>query len=252
MPAPAVPGSEGNGPFESAWQQVNQHLESNNLVEALALLSTWYGDPTLNQEQQQRCIQTLDQLAGTVIYSQEHLLEPEYHVQAGETLADIAARYQVPEVLLAKINGVSPPYALIPGDVLKVVRGPFHGEVSLQSRELTVFVDRFYAGRFPVQIGRDLPTQETLYEVAEKSNGRSYFDRQLGREILKGEANNRYGDYWLGLRGDQITAGHSVGIHARPQDLQPDGEVGCISLDSREAEDVYSILSVGSRIRVRR
>ena len=99
--------------------------------------------------------------------------------------------------------------------------------------------------------GRDLPAQEAFYEVAEKTNGRSYFDRQMGREVATGESLNRYGNHWVGLRGDQITAGHSVGIHGRPQDAV-EGEIGSISLDPTDAEDVFSILSIGSRVHVRR
>jgi hypothetical protein len=234
------------------WQASQQHLQAGELVEALANLSDWYGDPTLSREQTQRCVDLLDQLAGSVIYSRDHHLEPAYQVQPGETLADIAQRYQVPEEFLARVNGIAPPHAVVTGDTLKVMRGPFRGEVGLQQREFTLFLGRFYAGRFAIQLGRDLPSQEAFYEVAEKSDGRSYFDRRLGREILKGETDNRYGKRWLGLRGDQITVGHAVGIHSRPDQVQPDAEVGSISLAPPDADDVHAILSVGSRIHVRR
>jgi hypothetical protein len=249
--APISP-TQGSLPFETVWQAAQQHLQTGEMVEALANLSDWYGDPTLSREQADRCVGLLDELAGSVIYSRDHHLESAYQVQSGETLADIAERYQVPVTLLARINGIAPPYAVVAGDTLKVIRGPFRGEVSLQQRELTLFLGRFYAGRFPIQIGRDLPPQEAFYEVAEKADGRSYFDRRLGREVLKGEGDNRYGGHWLGLRGDQITVGHSVGIHGRPEQIKPDAEVGSISLSAADADDVHAILSVGSRIHVRR
>ncbi len=117
----------------------------------------------------------------------------------------------------------------------------------MSNGQLTLFLGSYYAGRFSVLIGRDLPTQEAFYEVAEKSRGRSYFDRRKGREVMTGEASNRYGDHWVGLRGDQITAGHSVGIHGRPSDVA-EGEIGSISLRPWDAEDVFSILSIGSRV----
>jgi hypothetical protein len=244
--------AEGNGTFEHDWNEVSELLTGGNLVQALAKLSDWYGEPTLSDKQQSRMLSVLDQLAGTLIYSRQHMLEPEYRVQPGETLADIAKKFEVPEAVLAKINGIALPYALTTNEELKVVRGPFRAEVSVSRRELTLFLGRYYAGRFPVEIGRDLPSDEAYYEVAEKSDGRSYFDRRLGVEVLKGEAHNRYGDHWIGLRGDQITAGHSVGIHSRPLSGAVDAETGCISLLPRDADDVGTILSIGSRIHVRR
>ncbi len=243
--------STGNHLFEQAWQTAQIQLNENKITQALATLSVWHNDQTLSTEQRTRCLQHLDKLAGTVVYSRQHFIEPAYEVQAGETLDEIAARYKVPQDLLAKINGIAPPFALATGEKLKVVRGPFRADVSLGTGELTLFLGQHYAGRFPVRIGRDLPAQEAFYEVAEKSNGRSYFDRQFGREVLKGEASNRYGDHWMGLRGDQITAGHSVGIHGRPNSSSGE-DIGSISLNPADAEDVFSILSVESRVQIRR
>ena len=248
---PAGEAETGSGPFEQVWQTTQQQIRDRDLVEALATLSPWYNDPTLSTQQRARCMQLLDQLAGTVIYSRQHLLEQEYHVMAGETLDEIAARYGVTQELLAKINGIAPPYALATGEKLKLVRGPFRAEVNVSTTELTLFLGPYYAGRFTTQIGHDLPPQEAFYEVAEKSNGRSYFDRRMGREVLRGEAANRYGDHWLGLRGDQITTGHSVGIHGRPNS-PPTTDIGSISLDPLDAEDVFAILSIGSRVQIRR
>ena len=73
----------------------------------------------------------LGQLAGTVIYSTEHQLEPARVVKPGETLETIAKEYNVPWQLLAKINGIPAPDQLRPGQELKVVRGPFSAVVDL-------------------------------------------------------------------------------------------------------------------------
>lgn len=246
--ANAIP--QQNASFELAWTETQQHLTANDLPKALLTLSPWYSEATLTKDQESRCLQLLDQLAGTVIYSRESLMEPAHEVKAGQTLEAIADAYSVSDVMLAKINGISPPYALTIGERLKVVRGPFRATVSLFKSQLTLFAGPCYAGRFPVTIGSDLPPEPAFYEVAEKSRGRNYFDRRLGREILSSEEGNRYGRQWLGLRGEHITTGHSVGIHGRPLKFT-EGDVGSISLAPADAEDIYSILSVGDRIEVR-
>lgn len=251
-PIPPENEDQGSLAFERVWNEVQTQLASHQLVEALKSLSPWAIDTNLNPEQSQRCLQLLDQLAGTVLYSRESFLEPPYVVQAGETLDEIAQRYAVPEDLLAKINGIAPPFALSTGEKMKVVRGPFRAVVSLKNQEMTLYAGNDYAGRFALKIGRDLPPEHAFYEIAEKSNGRSYFDRRLGREVLKGDPENRYGHRWLGLRGEHITTGHSVGIHGRPtESIESASSEGSISLDARDIEDIFSILGVGSRVEVR-
>ena len=250
-PIPPADANDGSIAFEEVWIEVQQDLRTQQLAKGPKTLTPWIMESGLNKEQTNRCLNLLDQLAGTVIYSRDSHILPSYIVQAGETLDEIAGRHAVPQELLAKINGIAPPYALTTGESIKVIRGPFRASISLFKSEMTLFVgSNYYAGRFPVTIGRDLPPEAAFYEIADKSEGRSYFDRRKGREILKGEPTNRYGGYWLGLRGQHITSGHSVGIHSRPEEFDGD-EVGSISLDPLHAEDVFSILSTGSRIEIR-
>ena len=80
----------------------------------------------------------LDQVAGTVVYSTQHLLEPPYEVQPASGWKTSPSSYSVPWQLLAKINGIDDPNSLRPGERLKVVRGPFNAVVNLQKRELTL------------------------------------------------------------------------------------------------------------------
>ena len=92
----------------------------------------------------------LDQMAGVVIYSRQHLLEPPYQVQPGDTLERIAEALNVPALLLARINGVRDSESLRPGRELKVLRGPFSAVIDLGKSELTLMLRDRYAGRFPV------------------------------------------------------------------------------------------------------
>ena len=246
-PQPGV-AAASNDAFEATWFAVLEKLQQDRLDEALLDLSAWYGDDSLSPQQSKRCVEKLDQLAGTVIYSGRSYLEPAYQVRSGESLQLIAERLRVPVDFLAKINGISPPYLVNPGEYLKIVRGPFRAEVSRGRRELTMFLGQYYAGRFGVNFGRDLPNQDAVYEVAEKTLGRNFFDVRTGDEILRSDPANPYGGYWIGLRGDQVTAAHNVGIHA----VAGNEGVGCIGLRKQDASDVHTILSVGSRIVIRR
>lgn len=142
--------------FASAWADAHDKLAAGRYAEALAVLSTWHDDPSLGLEESQRLDDLLGQLAGTVVYSQQDLLLPPHVVAQGETLLSIAAPLAVPWQLLAKINGVLDPARLVPGESLKLIRGPFDAVVSVSRRRLSLKVGGNYAGSFPVVVGRQI------------------------------------------------------------------------------------------------
>jgi hypothetical protein len=150
----ALPSAPGSAAFAAAWADAHQKLSAGQYAEALSVLSVWYDDPSLGPEESQRLDELLGQLAGTVIYSQQDLLMPAHVVTAGQTLQSLAVPLQVPWQLLAKINGISDPSQLIPGEHLKLVRGPVDAIISVSRRRLSLQVAGHYAGSFPVVLGR--------------------------------------------------------------------------------------------------
>ena len=209
-------------------------LAEGKLVETLRKLTKWYGNPQLNADESRQLNDLLGQLAGTVIYSRQHLLQPPYKVQAGDRLETIAAQYNVPWQLLAKINGIEDPNRLNPGTELKVVRGPFSALVELDKRQLTLIVDDCYAGRFSL-IG--------VGDLARNIEGRSF---DVGEKLLHGPVSGLESSpihHWVRLGNETWIVGTS-----NPATLHPAG----LNLNSRDAEDLYDILSVGSRVVVRR
>ena len=218
-------------------------VEEEKYHEALATLSVFYKSQDLTPEEHRELVDLLDPLAGRVIYSREHLVEPAHRVRRNETLAEIAQRYNVPMELLQKINGIDNPDVLVPGTDLKVVTGPFRAEVDLVGQELTLFLNGLYAGRFPITIGRDPEPVLGDFKVREKCKDRDYFSME-GRKIAAGNPANPFGSVWLDL-------GREVCIHGSPTG-GADPQRGCISLSPQDADDVYGILLVGSTVRILR
>lgn len=201
-------------------------------------LSRLYGDPILTPDESRQLTELLDQLAGTVIYSRRHLLEPPYVVKSGDTLESIAQGYNVPWKLLAKINGIRDPERLQPGLQLKVVRGPFEVLVSLERFELTLVLGGRYAGRFPIGIGRDAPGRlEGSYTV----------QRKLTPSATASPADPR------GPQGRlSIELGENLVLHGTDdlRNLRRADGPGVICLGPRDIEDLCDILTAKSEAAV--
>ena len=206
MPAKPRPEtvSSGASDFEASLSEWIEELDRGNLAEAHLSLSQWYGDPRMSEDQRAQLLDLLDRVAGTVVYSQQSLLEPAYQVQPGDTLERIGQLYNVPWQLLAKINGISDPQRIRAGQTLKVVRGPFSAAIELDRFLLTLWLDGRYAGRFPVGIGQDNSTPEGEFIVRGKVENPTYYGPD--QVIDADDPNNPLGERWIDL-------GNQIGIH---------------------------------------
>jgi LysM repeat protein len=234
--------------FSAARLAVQSALDRGELSQALLLLSDWYGDPSLTAAEASEVQDLLSQLAGSVIYSQEHRLEPPYMVQAGEKLEDIATKYNIPWQLLAKINGIAAPDQLQPGQQLKVVRGPFSARIDLSDRTLVLMLNRRYAGQFAVQVDPTTTVEEGSWSV----NQKLLTPGNVG--ALNSSATNPSEERSILLTNtggvtNQLTILRAAGP-ASATATEPAGRV--IQLKGSDVQDVYDILTLGSQVTIRR
>ena len=243
--------------FSAVMDAVRKKLDEGKLAEAHLALSKLYGNPDLPADQAKQINDLLDRVAGTVIYSPKPYLEPAYVTQPGDTLEKVSQKYSVPWQLLAKINALVAPdgpttdnttkdLPLPVGMSLKVLRGPFTAVVRLDRHELTLMVEDRYAGRFPIGVGRDQPKLDGEYVVREKTLNPTYYGPD-GLTINANDPKNPLGGAWIGLS-------ERIGIHgtSNPQGVGRDDNLGSICVGKRDLQDLYGILSVGSRVTVLR
>ncbi len=235
--APAPPlgvGQEFAAPrsaFAAARTAIDAATARGDLKQAHLLLSNWYGDRSLTPEETADVDTLLSQLAGTVIYSTEHRLESPHHVALGETLESIAQSYQVPWQLLAKINGIADPRALAPGQSLKVLRGPFSAVVDVERQELALMVADRYAGRFTVKTEGEA-ARDGEWVVTQKSASDSAGNP--AKQVVLGSGSTT-GVLVLGATAENSLDGAGA-LHVSPSD----------------GNDLFDILSIGSKVIIRR
>jgi lipoprotein-anchoring transpeptidase ErfK/SrfK len=132
---------------------------------------------------------------------------------------------------------------------LKVVRGPFDALINLSRHELTLLLrdpsglDR-YAGRFMVGVGHDQPNLEGDYVVHDMTVNPRYYSPD-GMNVEAGDPRNPLGSAWIGLTD-------RIGIHGtnNPQTIGHDGNPGSICVGEGDIQDLCSLLSVGSRVKI--
>jgi len=231
--------------FAAAIEGIQRQLEQGDVASAHLELSRWYDDPRLSAIEHQDLMRILDRVAGSVIYSNQHnLLVPAYVVQPGDTLQSIAEKFQVPWQLLAKINGVDPTQLPL-GAELKVVPGPFDVVIDLDEFLLTLYVQGRYAGRFRIGVGQEQSTPVGEYVVQQKLENPIYYGPD--QQIAADDPTNPLGERWIDL-------GNGFGIHGtnNPESIGKAESRGCVRLSPADVADVYDILSVGSRVVIRR
>lgn len=249
-PQTSLSSNDGGVSFAAAQPAIQAALDRGELARAHMLLSQWYGDPSLSTEDRRDVDQLLGQLAGTVVYSTEHLLEPPHQVQPGETLETIAENYNVPWQLLAKINGISRSDAAQPGQILKVVRGPFNAVVDLGDSEVALMVKGRYAGRFPVDLA-SLPASEGTFKVDQKlaepvrSTAYAPTTQSATATVMQRK---------LVIKDPGSAASPAIEIAAVSSTASPKygAQPARISVAARDLDELYDILSVGSEVTVRR
>lgn len=227
---PPLPPTASTDPMEFAafMDGVRQKLQEGRFVEVLQVLSEYYEKPNLPETQWNQVVDLLDRVAYAVIYSRDHMLEPAYTVRPGDTLPNIAQNYNVPWQLLAKINGITDPESLEPGQQLKVVRGRFEAEIDMARYELTLKLRGLYAGRFRIGVSPQARSLSGSFLVQDKSSG------TLGQDAC-----------WIKL-ADQVI------IHAAsdPGEIGTDQAGGSICVEPDQIENLHAILSLGSLVRI--
>jgi LysM repeat protein len=243
---PTTPIGVADGSFAASWPAIQAALDRHDLKQAHQLLSKWHGNESLSPTDTEKVETLLSQLAGTVIYSTEHQLEPARVVKLGETLESISKEYNVPPQLLGKINGIASPDQLKPGQQLKVVRGPFSAVIDVRHNELTLMVDDRYAGKFQITLPQGTTLVDGQWVVDQKLPGPAApsaygappasADRSI---VLRSATPAATVAPTLVIASGSAPAGAAAGpptVRVSPQD----------------AEEISDILSVGSRVVVRK
>jgi L,D-transpeptidase ErfK/SrfK len=206
-----------------------------------ALSRIWFEHPGARETIRRR----IDGTARAVFFDPQPHFMPAYTVVSGDTLGRIGQEYGVPWQYIVRLNRVDP-QRIRPGDELKVVKGPFHAHVELESFTLTVHNHGLYVKQYAIGIGRDGRTPVGDFTVRDKVVNPSYTDPE-GRVMSGDDPRNPIGERWLSL-------GSGYGIHGtlNPESIGRSESAGCVRLLNADVAELFDLLGVGSEVVISR
>jgi lipoprotein-anchoring transpeptidase ErfK/SrfK len=198
----------------------------------------------------------LQRVADETIFSKRVLdddpLVTKYTIEAGDRLAKIAPKYDVPYEVIMQINGIKNAGRIRVGQRIKIPRGPFHVQIDASEFRLDLYLQDVYLRSYRVALGRDKGTPMGRWKVTERLEKPRYYPPESAAErkvIAGGDPENPLGVCWIGLEG---IAGDAVGkegfgIHGtnEPESIGHPVSLGCVRMRNEDAKFVYNLLRPG-------
>jgi len=173
-------------------------------------------------------------------------LGTDYKVVKGDTLSNIASRYNVGTGLLVRLNKLKDANLIRIGQTLTVIEGPFRVVVDKSARRLNLYLGDTFIRSYPVTLGTKNSTPEGEFTVLRKLKNPPWTD-PYNRTIIR--ADNP--EYPLGTRWIEfIPPPGAYGIHGT-KDAEVIGEeasFGCVRVLHPQEEEVFDFVVLGSPI----
>ena len=194
-------------------QQARQLLGEDRPVEARTLLSNALGTGTLTPAQLDEARYMLTSINDRLIFSPEVVpgdpFVTTYTVKKGDSLGKIVKSLgvQVDWRFLQRVNGLTRPNQIRPGQVLKIVTGPFHASVERNSHRLDLYI-----GEGPNEVRPQLRgprehgcTPSGLFRAANPSGQSSWTNPRTREHYAANDPENPSASSGWGSRGSTIT-----------------------------------------------
>ena len=184
----------------------------------------------------------LEALNLKIIFSRIETKDSEFYtVQPGDSLFKIARKFETTVELLKKSNGLSSS-TIYPGDRLKVIRSRFSVFIDKSDNSLELRLDDRVIKHYPVATGTDNSTPVGEFMIKDKLVNPTWY--RAGAVVPPDSPENILGSRWMGfdLRG--------YGIHGTtlPETIGSHSTAGCIRMFDQDAEELYSLIPVGTKV----
>ena len=181
----------------------------------------------------------------SLLFSRLNNLEKiSYTVIPGDTLYELAKKYKTTIEVLRKSNKIEGD-KIYSGMKLKIPKVRFSVLIEKQKNTLVLYGNGKPLKRYRVATGTDSSTPEGIFKVVNKLENPTWY--HAGAIVPPESPENILGSRWLGFD----KAGYGIHGTTLPETIGTQASKGCIRMLNQEVEELYSILPLGTRVRVK-
>ncbi len=247
--APAKPVNKAGGQVQSLIKAGDQAVAQDDLLTA----RTRYSEAVsagASGASLARLRAELTRIGNDTVFSprlfENDPLVSRYTIRAGDTLGKIAKTNKVGAELIASINGIRNVNLIRAGQVIKVLRGPFHVVVDKSDYAMDVYLGNVFVKHFKVGLGMDGSTPSGEWVVGTKLKNPTYYPPRGGDIVAADDPTNPLGERWIKLVGVGGSAANAqrYGIHGtiEPQSIGKNMSLGCVRMYNEDVEMLYDYL----------
>ena len=246
----------------AATTRADELLARNRPVEARDVLNRMLHDRNATSADRAEMRARLAQIAQDLTFSARVVPEDTtatmYTIQSGDSLARIIARenFDTDFRMLQRLNNITDPGRIRPGQRIKALKGPFHVVVHKGAFRLDLYADqtdsagnRIFLRSFAVGIG-ELDSETPLGAFRVRQNSKlidpRWVNPRTGEVFASKDPKNPIGNRWIGIEGidAQTESLSGYGIHGtiEPQSIGARGSMGCIRMLQADVELIYDML----------
>ncbi len=168
-----------------------------------------------------------------------------YEVKSGDTLGKIAKKFGTTVELIQKANDIES-HIIRVGDRFKIPTVDFSVIVDKSQNTLFLKKDDEIFKTYTVSTGANNSTPVGEFTIISKMKNPVWFRRDVGAVVPADSPKNILGTRWMGLNVE------GYGIHGttEPEKLGQQITEGCIRMRNEEAEELFSIVSRGTKVTI--
>ncbi|MFH1230671.1 MAG: L,D-transpeptidase family protein [Planctomycetota bacterium] len=180
-----------------------------------------------------------------------------YTVKDGDNLTTICKTYKVEpgsgDIALGHIRRINnlKSATIFPGDKLKILTAPMTVKISKSNFILTLLINNDFIKEYPISVGnpdKNCDTPTGTFTIGTKTIHPTWYKRtDDGRkeEVPYGDPRNVLGTRWMSFKESP-----QLGIHGttQPETIGKKISNGCIRMYNADVEEVYDLLSEGSKV----
>ena len=223
-------------------EQAEKLYQEGNLIKARTIYQDILTNPHAGSFPRGDIQKKLEDLNLNIIFSRIETKDSTwYTVQSGDSLHKIARKFDTTVELLKKSNGLSST-TIYPDDKLKVIRSRFSVRIDKSDNMLELRLGDGIVKHYSVATGTANSTPVGEFTIKNKLVDPTWF--HAGAIVSPDSPENILGTRWMGfdLRG--------YGIHGTtlPETIGSQSTAGCIRMFNDAAEELYSLIPVGTKV----